>query len=598
MDTATTTGAVIVAVLFTLVYTNKNTDIVIWAGVLALTLIPHSNDTGKFEIGIISFSDAFDGLTNEGVVAIAALFVVAAGVKETGLMGALLENTLKKIKSDTEVRFKILGTTSFVSAFFNNTPLMALLVPAISQPTSRYGLSPNRILMPLSFAAILGGACTLIGTNTNLIINGWLIENSNHVGFGIFEVTPIMLPGAITAFAILLFLSPKILPERTPVLRQLGDMGENTVEMIVKDDSPIVGSTIGDAGLRGLEGLYLIEIVRRNQSLAAVSSNILIEAGDRLCFVGAIDTQSTLETIEGLVVPEKRNFQLRETANRHFIEVVINGSNLVIGKSVKESRFRTIYSAAILAVARDGRHIKGKIGDIVLKEGDTLLLETRRDFLSDPEKQEDFFVVSNSKPLANKPKPSVFLPLSIVLLMVGIVTLKVASLMAAAIAAAIAMIITRCCTIENARKAIDWQILFTIAGTLALGKAMAGSGLASFIGNSLLNVLPANTTVYLVVFFILSSLVSNIISSKAGALFVLPIAASISQILEIPLVPLVLTIMVGASMAVASPLTYPTNLMVYGPGGYFFSDYLKLGLPVTAVTGFMGVVTIRLLFPF
>jgi len=598
MDTATTTGAVIIVVLFALVYTNKNTDIVIWTGVLALTLIPRSNEIGGFEIGIISFSDALNGLTNEGIVAIAALFVVAAGVKETRLMEALLENTLKEIKSDTKVRFKILGTTSLVSAFFNNTPLMALLVPAICQSTSKYGLSPSRILMPLSFAAILGGACTLIGTNTNLIINGWLIETSNHTGFGIFEVTPIMLPGAVTAFAVLLFLSPKILPERMPVLRQLGDMEEHTVEMIVKDESPIVGITVGEAGLRGLQGLYLIEIVRRNQRLAAVSSNVLIEAGDRLCFVGAIDTQSTLEEIDGLVLPEKRNFQLLETANRHFIEVVINGSSVAIGKSVKESRFRTIYSAAILAVARDGRHIKGKIGDIILKEGDTLLLETRKDFLSDPKKQEEFFVVSNSKALHTETKQSAFLPLSIVLLMVVIVTLKATSLMAAALAAAIAMVITKCCTVENARKAIDWQILFTIAGTLALGKAMAGSGLASVIGDSLLYVLPTNTTVYLVVFFLLSSLVSNIISSKAGALFVLPIAASMAQTLGIPLIPLVLAIMVGASMAVASPLTYPANLMVYGPGGYFFSDYLKLGLPVTVVTGFMGVVLIRLLFPF
>ena len=225
-----------------------------------MTIVPYQDSKGQIQSGVLSIGEALGAFTNEGVIAIAALFVVAAGIKETGFLNAVLEARLKKIEINAIERVKIFGTTSIVSAFFNNTPLMAILVPSISQSSKKYGLSPSHLLMPLSFAAILGGSCTLIGTNTNLMINAWLIETSAHQGFGIFEITLIMLPSALLAFIALIFLSPKILPERVPVFRQLGDLSEHTVETKVVKHSPLIGLTIEEAGLRGLDNLYLIEI--------------------------------------------------------------------------------------------------------------------------------------------------------------------------------------------------------------------------------------------------------------------------------------------------------------------------------------------------
>ena len=295
----------------------------------------------KFKPVFYQFREAFAALTNEGVIAIAALFIVAAGVKETGFLGALLEASFKGGRKKVTERFKMFGTTSLVSAFFNNTPLMAILVPTISQSSKKQGLSPSHILMPLSFAAIFGGSCTLIGTNTNLMINAWLIDTVNHKGFGIFEITPIMLPGALLALVGLIYLSPKILPERLPVFRRLGNLSEHTIEMLVGEQSTMIGLTVEDAGLRGLDNLYLIEIIRRGQALAAVSSNIAIESNDILCFVGAVSSTSELKNFDGLREPDERLFDFSEKANRRFLEVVISTSSSLVGKSVKDSRFRT-----------------------------------------------------------------------------------------------------------------------------------------------------------------------------------------------------------------------------------------------------------------
>ena len=597
MDATTSAGLVVGIVLIALVRSKKNTDLLIWAAVIAMTIVPYQDSEGKIQTGILSIGEAFAALTNEGVIAIAALFIVAAGVKETGFLGALLEASFKRKKKVTE-RFKMFGTTSLISAFFNNTPLMAILVPTISQSSKKQGRSPSHILLPLSFAAILGGSCTLIGTNTNLMINAWLIDTLDHKGFGIFEITPIMLPGALLALVGLIYLSPKILPERLPVFRRLGNLSEHTIEMLVGEESTMIGLTVEDAGLRGLENLYLIEIVRRGQVLAAVSANIAIESNDILCFVGAVSSTSELKKFDGLIEPDERIFDFSENGNRRFVEVVISTSSSLIGKSIKDSRFRTTFSAAILAVARNGAHLKGKIGNIVLREGDTLLLEARRNLPHEISGGKDFFIVSESKTTAPNFCANSFLSLGIVLGMIIVVTLGFTTLVTAAVVSSVAMLIFKCCSLESARKAIDWQVIFTIAGTLALGKAMAASGLAGLISESFLIFVPQGEIYHLITFFLLSSVASNIISSKAGALFILPIAASTAELLGVSLLPFVFSIMVGSSMAVSSPLTYPSNLMVYGPGGYVFQDYLRLGLPITLITGTVGVIMINILVPF
>ncbi len=599
MDATTSAGLIVGIVLIALVRSKKNTDLLIWAGVIAMTIVPYQDSEGKIQTGILSIGEAFAALTNEGVIAIAALFIVAAGVKETGFLGALLEASFKRRrKREVTERFKMFGMTSLVSAFFNNTPLMAILVPTISQSSKKHGLSPSHILMPLSFAAIFGGSCTLIGTNTNLMINAWLIDTVNHKGFGIFEITPIMLPSALLALVGLIYFSPKILPERLPVFRRLGDLSEHTIEMLVGEQSTMIGLTVEDAGLRGLDSLYLIEIIRRGQTLAAVSGNIVLESNDILCFVGAVSSTSELKHFDGLREPDKRLFDFSEKANRRFLEVVISTSSSLVGKSVKDSRFRTAFSAAILAVARNGEHLKGKIGNIVLQEGDTLLLEARRNLPREISGGKDFFIVSESKTIAPKFCASSFLALGIVLGMIIVVTLEFVTLVTAALVSSAAMLFFKCCSLENARKAIDWQVILTIGGTLALGKAMAASGLAELISESFLIFVPRGDIYHLIAFFLLSSLASNIISSKAGALFVLPIAASTAELLGVSLLPFVFSIMVGSSMAVSSPLTYPSNLMVYGPGGYVFQDYLRLGLPITIITGTVGIVMINILVPF
>ena len=597
MNSVIFVSLVLVLVIATMTRLNRHTDAIIWAGVTALIVLPIKNEDGQLTTAL-TLEDAVEGFANPAVITIAALFVVAAGLRESGVLQALSARFFRTKNPDL-ITHQLLWPTAALSSFFNNTPLMALLLPVVTDLSKRFNLSVSHLLMPLSFASILGGACTLIGTSTNLVINGWIMENSGHSGLGMFEMSPLMVPIAIVGLIFIILATQYLVPKRKPVFKKVDNPKEYVVEMEVTRGSDLSGLTIDEAGLRGLPGLFLIEIERRGQILPAVSANVVLADGDRLIFAGIVESVVELQKISGLRPATEQVFKLGDqNGKRQLIEAVVSDSCPFVGTTIKEGRFRTIYNAAIIAVARNGDRVFGKIGSIKLRAGDVLLLETRASFLEQQRNSKDFYLVTHLDALNEINPTRSRIAFAILGIFVGLVTTGVTDMASASMLAAIVMVATRCVSPNNARKSIDWELLLVIAGALALGKAMQQSGLATLIGDALIFAVGDRPYLLLSSAFILTAILSALIGAKAGVLLVLPIMLSASQQLQLSFTPLIFITMLAASMTVASPIGYPTNLMVYGPGGYRFTDYLRLGVPLTFIIGILGVILTPLIWPF
>lgn len=594
------TLVVILIVLILLVRLNRAPDFAMWGGLGLLMILPvPDRHTGGWVTGVITPHAALSGLSNESVATIAALFIVAAGLRETGAFSWIANRALGQPRSELDAQARIMWPTAALSGFLNNTPLVAMLLPVATDWAKKHRLSPSRLLIPLSYASILGGACTLIGTSTNLIVSGWLVQETDHPGLGMFEMSTVMVPIALLGMLFLLFTGRWLLPNRTPAFNSGDDAREYTVEMIVEPEGDLVGKTVEEAGLRGLPGLFLIEIDRQAETLAAVSASIKLHAEDRLVFAGVVDSVVDLQKIRGLRPATDQVFKLDEQRhNRMLVEAVVSNSCPLIGRTIKEGKFRTRYNAAVIAVARNGDRIRKKIGDIRLQAGDTLLLDARTGFLAQQRNNRDFFLVSDTSAKAAVHYERAPIAMAILLVMVAVVSLGLLSMIQAAVAAAALTVITRCCRASEARRAIDWEILLVIAGAIGLGKAMETSGLAAMLGQLLRNLFGSNPTLMLGAIFALAMVLSNIVTAKAGAVLMLPIAMAAARDLNVDFMPYLMAVMLASSTALATPIGYPTNLMVLGPGGYRFTDYLRTGLPLSLVIAIPSVYLIPLFWPF
>ena len=595
MDQSLLIGLIIFATIASVFALKQNMIFVIWAGVLGILLLPgYLNVIGG---PILELEDALNVLLNEGLLTIIALLVVASGLKRTGAIGFLLDRVLSITDSKFTLRAKLISSTAILSGFFNNTPLVAALVPYINQFSYEHNFNKSQLMMPISFAAILGGSCTLIGTNTNLILDGWLIKNGYHDGFGIFEFTPIVLPIILICLVVLCIFTPYLIPTRNSVLKKGQGLSGNIKLMKVPENSVLIGKTISEAGLRGLKSIYLFEIKRGNQYLTAVSSNVVLVSGDILVFVGDTDSKITSKSFTGLVSLVNEDYPMNDKNNRIFVEAVITEKFSLLAKSIKESRFRTLYGAAIVSVARDGRKLEGKLGGIIFKPGDLLLLIARKDFLVKAQSINDFFIISKNPFFYFPNRSKAGLAWLFTIWMFGSVLFDWIDLFIASSIAAATMFLTGCCDRKSLLYEIDWNIIATLGGLLIIGEAAIASGLSDELGNLFVNNMPSQSPyAYIGALFLLSSLASNALSAKAGVLFILPIAVGISELSGMELIPFVLTIMIAGSTAICTPLSYPTNLMVFGPGSYIYSDYIRLGLPITIIIGVITTIIIPLVF--
>jgi len=570
-----------------LISTRTGPDVILLGGVTLLLVF-----------NVLTPDEALGGLANEGMVTVGVLYVVVAGLRETGGIGWLVEKCLGRPRSTLAAQARLMPPVIAMSAFLNNTPVVAMLIPAVKEWAKNYRLPVSQLLIPLSYASILGGVCTLIGTSTNLVVYGLLLK-SGFPELHMFEITQVGLPVAVLGFFYILLFGRKWLPNREPAFTALSDPREYTVEMIVEPDSPLDGKSIEEAGLRNLTGMFLIEVEREGRILPAVSPQERLKINDRLVFCGNVETVADLQRIRGLKPATNQVFKLDSPRpDRCLIETVVSSSCALVGRTIRDGRFRNQYNAVVIAVARHGKRIHKKIGDIILQPGDTLLLEAHPSFLEQQKNSRDFYLISrveDSHPLRHERS---YIAMGILAGMVVCVTFGWLSMLKAAMLAAGLMLITQCCKVSTARRSVDWQVLMVIAASFALGNALEKSGLAHTVGHGLISLAGNSPWISLALVYLVTILFTELITNNAAAVLVFPIAMSTARDLGVNFMPFAVVIMMAASASFATPIGYQTNLMVYGPGGYHFTDYMKIGIPLGILVGVTVIGLTPLCWPF
>ncbi|MCE8002229.1 SLC13 family permease [Billgrantia ethanolica] len=584
---AIATLGVIGIVLVLLALTRIAADVILMASLATLMVS-----------GILTPGEALAGFGNPGVMTIAVLYVVAAGLKETGAIQWLAHRLLGQPQRLRQAQLRVLLPASGLSAFMNNTTVVAMFIPAIQEWAGRLKLPPSKLLLPLSYAAIIGGTCTLIGTSTNLVVDG-LLQSEKGIGLAMFSLAWVGVPVVLIGGTFLYLFADRLLPNRQGVLEQLEQAREYSVEVVVNEKGPLVGKTIADAGLRHLSFGYLADIERHGRLLTAVPPSTELQAGDILIFIGAPECARELRRIHGLK-PASGDVHKLDIAHhqRCLVEAVIGPDFGGLNQTVRESRFRSRYQAVILSISRYGRRLPGKLGDISLQVGDTLLIETAQDFVDQYRYRKDFLLVSalnDSTPPDFRRAP---VAMGILAAMVAASATGLLSILEAALLAGGAMLVTRCVPASKARRYVDLSVLVVIASSFALGAAMTKTGAAAQVAQWLLLIDDLAPWAALTLVYLMTVLFTELITNNAAAVLMFPIAVAVAEQLGVSFMPFIIAIMFAASASFMTPLGYQTNLMVLGPGGYRFTDYLRLGAPLSLIVGITAVTLIPLIWSF
>ncbi|BEH15201.1 SLC13 family permease [Marinobacter shengliensis] len=577
----------LVGVLGTLALTRVSADLVLMAA-LALLLV----------FGVLGPVDALAGFANPGVITIATLYVVAAGLKETGAVQWIARLLLGHPKNQRAAQLRMIAPTGVLSGFMNNTAVVAMFIPAIQDWAQRLGIPASKLLLPLSYAAILGGTCTLIGTSTNLVVDG-MLQSRLGINLGLFELAWVGVPLLVIGGAFLILVGHRLLPDRGGLSEELDQVREYGVEVEVESPGPLVGKTIAQAGLRALTYGYLTEIDRGGRLITAVEPDRTLQPGDKLYFVGAPECASELRRIQGLK-PANGSVHKLEIKNhqRCLVEVVLGPEFPALNKTIRDSRFRTRFNAVILSVSREGKRVPGKLGDITFRMGDTLLLEASHEFAEQYRFRRDFLLVSalnDSTPPDFHKAPRA---LGILAVMVLLSASGLLSILEAAFLASGAMIVSGCLTASRARRSVDLPVLVVIASSFALGNAMTETGAAQWVAGGLLGFGPLTPWLALALVYVLTAIFTEVITNNAAAVLMFPIALAVSEQLGVNFLPFAVAVMFAASASFITPLGYQTNLMVYGPGRYRFTDYVRIGTPLSLLVASVAIGLIPLVWEF
>ena len=535
-------------------------------------------------VGVIDEEQAFSGFSNSAPLTVAALYVLARGVEKTG---ALTLVTSRLLGNRSEVgrgaMAKLLLPTAGASAFLNNTPLVGMLIPEVTRWASQRGISASRLLLPISYAAILGGTLTLIGTSTNLVVSG-LLEESGAEPLGIFEITPVGAVVAAVGLGCVIALASVLIPDRHTAGELTDEIREFSVQMGVDEGGRLDGTSVESAGLRHLEGVYLAEIRRGEKVIAPVEPDRLLRGGDRLIFVGRADLVVDLQRMPGLHSVEIEHLDGIDSPQHTFFEAVVDGRGPLVGKTLEASDFRRRYQAVVIAIHRGGERINAKLGQVRLRGGDTLLVLADREFRNRWRERRDFLLIARlggPSPAATRKAP---LAAAIALAVVALAAFEVLPILQGALVAAAALIATRVLTFGEARNAIDLDVVVLIAAAFGVGAAIESTGLAGQVADGLVGALDGFGDVGVVLGIVLATtLLTEVITNNAAAVVIFPIALAVAAETGLDERSMAIAVAITASSSFLTPMGYQTNTMVYGPGGYRFSDYLRLGIPVNVL---------------
>ncbi len=562
-------------------------DLILMGGLFVLALA-----------GVLTPEETFGGFANPAMATVGALFILSAAMRETGALEITLGRLFGRSRTELAGLTRTLPILAGLSGFLNNAPIVAMMTPLVIDWARRHRIAPSRLLIPLSYSTILGSIVTIIGTSVTLTVAGLVIQ-SGMEPLRFFELAPVGIPICAVGLLYLLFVAPRLLPDRTDPAAEVGEhRREYTVAMLVEPSCALVGQSIEGAGLRHLPGLFLFEIQRDGHVVSPVSPDEVIAAGDRLVFAGVVSTIVDLQRIRGLVPIAEEDEPTPANPRHQLIEAVVSRSSPLVNRTIREANFRSVYNAAVIAVHRNGERVPGKIGGIVLLPGDTLLFQAAPRFLERHRNSPDFYLVS-AIPESQRPRHDrawfaiAVLATMVVLAVSGWLPISIGSFVAAGI-----LIVTRCISGAMARRSVQLHVLVVIAAGLGIATAIEKTGAATAIAGLLVGQAQAlGPVAILACIYLVTVMMSELLHHNASAALMFPIAVAAAQQTGADPRAFVVTVALGAACAFASPVTYQTHLLVYGPGGYKFTDFVKVGLPLDAICAVVALILIPRIWP-
>ena len=537
-------------------------------------------------LDIIELQSTLRHFTNPALATLVLLVLLVLTIEKTQLLTRLGQAVLKGRYRSALLKLSL--SAGFISSLSNNTAVVASFMSAVKNQTD---IAPSRLLIPLSYASILGGTLTLVGTSTNLVLNGLVIEN-NLPALGMFDFTLIGLPVCIACITLLLIIAPRTLPTHA-----VDNTESKTyfLEAKIQHGSPLIGKSLLDNGFRNLQELFLVEIIRKQHVISPVSPDEIMEAGDTLIFSGDISNIQTLSQFKGLSIFDSEQSSL----SRDLTEVVVSHNATITGRPIREVNFRALFDAAIVAVHRGGQRLAGGLGKVTLQPGDSLVLATGHDFHSRHNLSRNFIVLGG---ITTRTHLRPLIEYSIITSFVAVIALSalgILPLFKGLIILLLGFLASRLLTINELRRQFPFELIIVIGAALAFAQAMQDTGVAALVADTITSA-PLAQGVYpaLIATFLVTLLLTELVTNNAAAVLVFPVALSMASQYNADAMPFIMAVAFGASASFISPHGYQTNLMVYSTGNYHLFDYVKTGLPVSVVYSITALLAIPWVYPF
>ena len=548
-----------------------------------------------FVTGVLDAKEAFSGFSNTSVVIVGVLFVVVSGLTHTGVLQWIVKNLLGQPTSYGKAVVRLMVPVAALSSFLSNTTVVALFVGIVKMWSKKLNISPSKLLIPLSYASGMGGVCTLIGTPPNLIISGLYADKTGTA----MNVLASTIPGLFCLFigVLSIIAMRRLLPDRTAPEAAFEATSEYTVELLVPSDNPNIGKTLAEAGLNDIRGGHLIEIIHFDEMVTPFDNDEPIMGGDRLIFAGQIDEILSLKKSHGFVNADHHVFTMSEVSrNRQLRTAYVTPESSLINKTIGKSTFEKDNNMTLVAVARRGKRINMSPREVVLRAGDTLLLECPPRVNINTKELSSQLHFFDSEQVPNISRKTL-ISTTIMIAMVVLSALNVIPLLECAFIAAIAMLLFRCCNPDQAMKAINWDILMVFAGSVVLGTAIQKTGIAEQLAFGVLDTCGNNPIVVMTAICFVGTFITEFISNTAAGAMFFPIMYEAAEKLGYEPYPFLIALMVSVSSSFATPIGSPTHMLVYGPGGYRFSDFMRIGLLMNIIILAANIFIVNIVYP-
>ena len=548
-----------------------------------------------FVTGVLDAKEAFSGFSGTSVITVGVLFVVVAGLMHTGVLHCMVKYLLGQPNSYAKAVTRLMLPVAFLSSFLSNTTVVALFVKIVKIWAKKLGVSPSKLLIPLSYASGMGGVCTLIGTPPNLIISGLYEENTGHA----MNVLATTIPGLFCLFigVLSVIAMRRLLPDRKAPEAAFEATSEYTVELRVPSDNPYIGMTLAEAGLYHIKGGSLIEMYHFDDVPSPISEEEYIMGGDHLVYAGQIDEIYEMAVSHQLVAADHHVFSMSEVdMNSQIRTAYVNFGSSLIGKSIADTTFEKDNNLMVAAVARRGKRINEAPRKVILEAGDTLLLIYPSHYKIDTTSLRNDLQFFDSDDVPNIGYGTL-VSTAIMLAMIVVSALGIMPLLQCAFLAAAAMVVFRCCNVEQAMKAINWEILMVFAGSAVLGLAIQKTGIAEWMANGILDICGTNPLVVMTAICFVGTFITEFISNTAAGAMFFPIMYEAAEKLGYEPYPFLIALMISVSSSFATPIGSPTHMLVYGPGGYRFSDFMRIGLLMNLIILAANIFIVNIVYP-